>query len=295
MSGEDFNTGRQRGLGKGLAMLLGEAPEESVSQTADNGLIFLPIHTISPRQSQPRKNFNQKDIESLASSLKNQGIVQPLIVRPSKQIGKSEEFEIIAGERRWRAAQFAGLHEVPVVVKHLDDQSAMEVALVENLQREDLDPIEEAAAYDLLVNQYGNSHDAVADSVGKSRSYISNTLRLMGLPVKVKVMLSEKKITAGHARALLAAEDPIVAAELVIKKNLNVRQTEALVSVKKYSGNVNYQKPKIGKDPNILRLEKDLSNKLGLKVKITDRGNSGSLSVEYKNLEQLEAFIRRLS
>jgi len=294
MSGENFNSRRQRGLGKGLAVLLGEVPELPNAQKKENGYKLLPIQNIVTCKSQPRKNFDLQEIESLAKSIKTQGIVLPLIVRSKSQEEENGVYEIIAGERRWRAAQIAGLHEVPVIIRQLDDKAAMEVALVENLQRENLDPLEESAAYDRLVKEYGNTHDEIGASVGKSRSYVANTLRLMGLTDSVKTLLVNGKITVGHARALLGVEDPDQLADLIVRRKLNVRQTEALVQKEKKKTNGKYHNRETWKDPNIASIEKDITNKYGLKVRISSKGESGSVVFEYKSLEQLEELLKIL-
>ena len=294
MSGENFNSRRQRGLGKGLAVLLGEVPELPNAQKKENGYKLLPIQNIVTCKSQPRKNFDLQEIESLAKSIKTQGIVLPLIVRSKSPEEENGVYEIIAGERRWRAAQIAGLHEVPVIIRQLDDKAAMEVALVENLQRENLDPLEESAAYDRLVKEYGNTHDEIGASVGKSRSYVANTLRLMGLTDSVKTLLVNGKITVGHARALLGVEDPDQLADLIVRRKLNVRQTEALVQKEKKKTNGKYHNRETWKDPNIASIEKDITNKYGLKVRISSKGESGSVVFEYKSLEQLEELLKIL-
>ncbi|MBE03506.1 MAG: chromosome partitioning protein ParB [Gammaproteobacteria bacterium] len=294
MSGENSNSRRQRGLGKGLAVLLGEVPEIPNAQKKEHGYKLLPIQDIVTCKSQPRKNFDLQELESLAKSIKTQGIVLPLIVRSKSPEEENEVYEIIAGERRWRAAQIAGLHEVPVIIRQLDDKAAMEVALVENLQRENLDPLEESAAYERLVKEYGNTHDEIGASVGKSRSYVANTLRLMGLTDSIKTLLVNGKITVGHARALLGVENPDQLADIIVRRKLNVRQTEALVQKEKKKTNGKYHNRKTWKDPNIASIEKDITNKYGLKVRISSKGESGSVVFEYKSLEQLEELLKIL-
>ena len=294
MSGENSNSRRQRGLGKGLAVLLGEVPEIPNAQKKEHGYKLLPIQDIVTCKSQPRKNFDLQELESLAKSIKTQGIVLPLIVRSKSPEEENEVYEIIAGERRWRAAQIAGLHEVPVIIRQLDDKAAMEVALVENLQRENLDPLEESAAYERLVKEYGNTHDEIGASVGKSRSYVANTLRLMGLTDSIKTLLVNGKITVGHARALLGVENPDQLADIIVRRKLNVRQTEALVQKEKEKTNGKYHNRKTWKDPNIASIEKDITNKYGLKVRISSKGESGSVVFEYKSLEQLEELLKIL-
>ena len=294
MSGENSNSRRQRGLGKGLAVLLGEVPEIPNAQKKEHGYKLLPIQDIVTCKSQPRKNFDLQELESLAKSIKTQGIVLPLIVRSKSPEEENEVYEIIAGERRWRAAQIAGLHEVPVIIRQLDDKAAMEVALVENLQRENLDPLEESAAYERLVKEYGNTHDEIGASVGKSRSYVANTLRLMGLTDSIKTLLVNGKITVGHARALLGVENPDQLADIIVRRKLNVRQTEALVQKEKEKTNGKYHNRETWKDPNIASIEKDITNKYGLKVRISSKGESGSVVFEYKSLEQLEDLLKML-
>ena len=293
MSANDALASRQRGLGKGLAVLLGETPEDTAAPpAAEPGEKSVNIERLSPGRFQPRTHFDETEIDALAASIRQQGIIQPLLVRPLAE--NPGAYEIIAGERRWRAAQRAGLHEVPVIIREIDDDSALEMALVENLQRQDLGPIEEAEAFRRLIDEFGHTQEEIAESLGKSRSHIANTMRLLGLPEAVREMLEAGTLSAGHARSLLGAADPAALAAQVVKKGLNVRQTEGLVRrmQKGSGGKPAAQDERI--DPNIRALENELTTNLGLRVKITPKGEGGSLSISYRSLEQLEGLLKRL-
>ena len=280
---------RQRGLGKGLAALLGESMEAAPVGTREGALLSIPIEHLAPHAGQPRQRFDEAEIESLAASIRARGIVQPLVVRPVE--GGEAPYQIVAGERRWRAAQRAGLHEVPAVVRHLSDAESIEIALVENLQRRDLNPLEEAAAYRRLIREFDHRQEDVAQALGKSRSHVANTVRLLDLPEPVKALVADDTLSAGHGRALLAAADPAALAQTVVRLGLTVRQTEALV---RRAGQAGARKAPRA-DPNVRALEKDLSRALGLKVAIATRANgAGRLTIAYRDPEQLDALIGRL-
>ena len=275
----------KRGLGRGLEALLADGPAAGPEDTRR-----LPIEFLYPSHGQPRRAFNEDDIEALASSIRANGILQPLLVRPVDDFG--ERFAIVAGERRWRAAQRAGLVEVPVVVRALDDGEALEIALLENVQRQDLSPLEEAAAYERLIQDYGHTQEALAERVGKSRSHIANLLRLTQLPVRLQAWLEEEKLTVGHARALLVANDPEALGRVVIEKGLNVRQTEALVKAEAKSPRPSAPKPE--PDPDIQALERRLTARLGLDVQVKTKGAGGRLTIAYSSPEQLDRLLANL-
>lgn len=283
---------RSRGLGKGLSALLGETdtPAEGPYQGTGRPV---PIERLRPNRFQPRDHFDDAAIGDLVSSIRENGIIQPILVRPIE--GETDQFEIVAGERRWRAAQKAQLHEVPIVIRTLTDSQALEVALVENVQREDLSSIEEAKGYQQLMDYFGHTQADIAAGVGKSRSHVANTLRLLGLPESVQRLLAEGKLSAGHARALITADEPEALARQIVSEGLSVRQAEDLAKVgteakrKKTSA----IKPK---DADTLALQEALSGRLGLKVSI-DHASSrgGKLTIRYQTLEQLDELIARLS
>ena len=265
----------RKGLGRGLSALLDEMPEPaSEARTA-------PIEHLRPGQFQPRRRFDEAELGELADSIRAHGLLQPILVRRIE-----DGFEIVAGERRWRAAQKAQLHEVPIVVRDLDDGAALEVALVENVQRQDLTPLEEAEGYRRLINQFGHTQEALGRLVGKSRSHVANTLRLLDLPEQVRVMLQDGQLTAGHARAVLAAENPLQLAEKIAGGGLNVRAAERLAR----------PKAKPVKDADTAALEQTLGQAIGLKIAIEHRSDgSGEVRIAYRNLEQLDEVARRLS
>ncbi len=270
-------------LGMGLGALLSTADKGD----NNNGVQKINISQVSPNPSQPRKNFKERDLKELASSIKNQGLIQPIIV---KQIDSSQ-FQIIAGERRWRACQIIGLHEVDCVVKDLDNTDILEAALIENIQREDLNVIEEATAYKGLIEIKKINNEALAKLIGKSSSHVSNILRLLELDKKIQEMVINGELSMGHARALIGVPDAINKANEIIEKKLSVRQTEKITSEFK-----NNKKKKAFKDPNILDLERELSDKIGLKTSIqfNDNGSSGSLTLYYSDLNQLDDLMKRL-
>jgi ParB family chromosome partitioning protein len=237
--------------------------------------------------------FAEADLDELAASIRERGIIQPILVRTMH--GAMDQYEIIAGERRWRAAQRAGMHDVPIVLLEVSDREALELAIIENVQRTDLNPLEEAMGYQALADQFSHSQEDIAKIVGKSRSHVTNMVRLLRLPESVKTYLSEGKLTAGHARALLSQPDPEAAAKAIVEQGLNVRQVEALAQEQaEKAGKVAKARPRTEKDADTRALEKRLSDALGLAVAIEHRGHGGQIKVKYKSLEQLDEVIRRL-
>jgi len=277
---------RPRGLGRGLSALIGdEVAAVKGEPVAKKDLRSLPVAFLQPGRFQPRMSFDEKPLQELAASIREKGVLSPILVRP---IGP-DRYEIVAGERRWRAAQLAKLHDVPVVVRELADDQALELAIIENVQRADLNAIEEGAAYEELIERFGRTQEDVAREVGKSRPHVANTIRLLKLPDQVKAWIREGKLTAGHARTLLSEADPVARARELIEGALTVRQAEQR-SVKKKPGG------KPAKDPNIADLETSISNRLGLKVQIIHKGDKGGeMRISYKSLEQLDELTRRLS
>ncbi len=283
--------GKRRNLGRGLSALLGEDSGDFAELDKPRAFKSVPIEHLHPGRHQPRHRMDPEQIDELALSIGEKGILQPLLVR--RHPDRAGAFEIIAGERRWRAAQLAKLHQVPVIVKELSDQEALEVALVENLQRQDLSPLEEAEGYNQLMEEFSHTQENLARAVGKSRSHVANMMRLLGLPDPVKEMLNGGALSAGHARALLNAGDPLALARRVADLGLNVRQTEKLV--RDASAKAAKPRPPRQKDADTIALERDLTNLLGLKVEIDDKGGKGSVRVHYKTLEQLDDILSRLS
>ena len=280
-------------LGRGLAALLGDAPSPDEAQPSSkfSAPQSLSIDALEPGPFQPRRNMAPEALAELVESIKAQGILQPLLAR--RHPSQAGRFQIIAGERRWRAAQQAGLHDVPVLVRDLSDQDAMAASLVENLQRQDLNPIEEAEGYKRLVEEFGLTQEQLGTAVGKSRSHVANIIRLLQLPPSVRADVQAGKLTAGHARALLAHANPEEAARMVIEKGLNVRQTEGLTT---------NQPPKPAqpavpreRDTETDALERDLSERLGLKVQIAFDGKGGAVRIAYRSLDQLDSLIAVLS
>ena len=269
----------KKGLGRGLSSLIGESKVESKTNS-------LRLTDIFPNKYQPRKNFDEESLDDLVNSIKERGVIQPIIVRKSNS--DNSKYEIIAGERRWIASQKAGLHEIPVVVTNVDDLKSLEFAIVENVQRHDLNPLEEAQGYKRLIDEFSYDQEKVSRFIGKSRSYISNSLRLLNLPKEVLNYVEQKKITAGHAKILVGLENALFLANKFIEKKLSVRQAENLVKILRKSKN-NISK-KI--DPNILELENSISEKIGLSVSIKNsKNNKGVISFYYKELEQLNKII----
>ena len=269
----------KKGLGRGLSSLIGD----NETKTSSNKI---PISSIVPNRNQPRKLFEKESLNELTNSVKERGIIQPLIVRKSSD--KDKQFELIAGERRWQAAQAAGIHEVPVLVIEADHLKSLELAIIENVQRRDLNAIEEAESYKNLIDNFGYDQDQVSQFIGKSRSHVSNTLRLLSLPEKLIEMIRSEKISQGHAKILIGLENSLLLAEKIIKKKLSVRQTENLVRVLKNGPRKIYK----SKDSNSLATENALSEIIGMRVVlINKKNNSGTLSIEYKGLDQLDRLI----
>jgi ParB family chromosome partitioning protein len=279
-------------LGRGLATLFGEAGARAAAQpeaAATRGAQIVPIEAIRPSPFQPRRHFAESELDGLAQSIREKGIVQPLLVRPVADA--DADFELVAGERRRRAAQRVGLHEVPVVIRALGDSEVIEIALVENLQREDLSPLEEAEAYSRLTREFGRSQASLAEAVGKSRSHVANTVRLLSLPPPVLRNLSDGALSAGHARALLAAPDPVAVADEVIRRGLNVRATEELVRRRAAQPE---PKPRPPRDADTVTLERELATTLGLRVNLSPKRRGGSLTVHYTTLDQLDRVLKLL-
>jgi ParB family chromosome partitioning protein len=277
---------RRQPLGRGLAALFGEG----APRPGEGGAVReVAIELIRPGAFQPRRRFDEAELEALAQSVREKGVLQPLLVRPVEEEGAA--FELIAGERRWRAAQRAGLHRVPVLVRALGDAEAMEIALIENLQREDLSALEEAEAYRRLMQEFGRTQATLADAVGKSRSHVANTLRLLGLPETVQRRLEEGALSAGHARALLAAADPVALAAEIIRRGLNVRMTERLVQHRTGRRPTSARQVR---DADTATLERDLSSALGLRVTIAAKPRGGALTLHYRDLDQLDRLLALL-
>jgi ParB family chromosome partitioning protein len=286
------DAGRSR-LGRGLAALIGDVGDETKTVERARGQRRVPIEFIKPNPRNPRRNFSEAELEELATSIRERGIVQPIIVRPAR--GSTDTFEIVAGERRWRAAQRAGLHQVPIVPIDASDVEALEFAIIENVQRTDLNPLEEAMGYQVLIGDHGRSQEEVAKVVGKSRSHVANTLRLLKLPEPVKAYIIAGKLSAGHARTLIGAPDPETMAREIVDRGLNVRQVEALAQERaQTSGKTVKARGRTKKDPDTLAIEKRLSDALGLTVTIDDRGKGGVLSIRYRDVQQLDDVVRRL-
>lgn len=287
----------KRGLGRGLSALLGEdasSPERDTAAPA-KGTRAVPIDQIYPGWFQPRRNFDEGELNALVESIAAQGILQPLLVRPHPKFAGA--FEILAGERRWRAAQRAHLHEVPVLVKEIGDREALEIALVENIQRSDLNAIEEAQGYKRLIDEFGHTQEALATALGKSRSHIANLLRLLMLPQEIKDMVADGRLSMGHARALvgLDAEKALALAQTIVRDGLSVREAERAAKPPEETQFVTH-KPRGGRrrDANIVALERELSEALGLKVDIAFDGKRGALTIRYASLDQLDDVLNKL-
>jgi len=270
----------KKGLGRGLSSLIGDTDIKTSNYK-------VAISSIVPNKNQPRKSFDKEALSELTDSIKERGIILPLVVRKSED--QHEKYELIAGERRWQAAQSAGLHEVPVIIIEADNLKSLELAIIENVQRKDLNVIEEAYSYQNLIENFDYDQDMVSKFIGKSRSHISNTLRLLSLPEKIIGMLRSGEISQGHAKILVGLENAILLADKIIKKKLSVRQTESLVRVLK-----SHKKfPQSSKDPNALSTQNSLAEKIGMRVVLNNKkNNSGSLTIEYKGLEQLDRLVQ---
>ena len=288
----------KRGLGRGLSALMSDVaevsgPDEASPKTPDQNV---PIERVEPNPDQPRRVFDDAKLDDLAQSIREKGIIQPLVVRPHP--AKSDAYEIVAGERRWRAAQRAQIHEVPVIIRQFDDIETLEIAIIENIQRADLNPVEEAAGYVQLMQRFGHTQEKLASALGKSRSHIANLVRLLSLPDEVQDLVRKGELTSGHARALITAEDPVALAREIIRKGLSVRETEGLV--RKAAA------PKLGarpeptpadKDPDTALLEGDLSATLGMPVAVKHKPgqSAGVLTISYNSFDQLDDLCRILT
>ena len=288
---------KRKSLGRGLDALLGQ-PGEVETKNQKQGLTEIPIEQIGPGPFQPRKQIDESQLNELAQSIKAQGVIQPIVVR-ERAIADSHtgvRFEIIAGERRWRATQIAGLESIPAVIRTIADSEAVAVALIENIQRENLNPLEEANAFQRLIIEYEMSHQEVANSVGRARASITNALRLLDLPSSVQELVNKKMLTMGHARALLSIGDrgmQLEVANLIVEKGLSVREAEGLVRKIVEKKNPNQQKTAV--DPDIQRLEKDLTNRLGARVSIKHKKTgSGTLSIKYSSSDELEGILSKI-
>ena len=281
-------------LGRGLAALLGDETEDYTTPDRDRPAKQVPVEFLHPSSLQPRRHFDEEAIKALADSIRENGVLQPILVRRDPE--RPNDYEIVAGERRWRAAQVAQLHEVPIVVRELSDGETLQLALIENVQREDLSALEEAEGYRRLMEEFSYTQETLASVIGKSRSHIANTLRLLKLPEGVRDLLATGQISAGHGRALLTAPAPEALARKVVAKGLSVRETERLADGKKDKSPAKKSAASpAGKDSNTQALERDLSALLGLKVSINFRGSGGELVIHYNTLDQLDDVLHRLN
>lgn len=289
----------RKSLGRGLSALLadvnldeGSTGDKAVAQRL--GVSDVPIERIYANPDQPRRSFNEQDMQELSASIAKKGVIQPLIVRPDPN--NQGDYQIVAGERRWRAAQRAKLHEIPVLIRDLTDTEVLELAIIENIQRADLNAVEEAMGYRQLMDKFGHTQEKMAEALGKSRSHIANLLRLLNLPSEVLEYLQDGRISAGHARALVPADDPVTLAREIISKGLSVRQAEALAKAKKF-GVTQKRRLKPAKDADTRAIESDLTAHLGVKVTIDHKagGQSGELRIRYSDLEQLDGLCQLLS
>lgn len=282
-------------LGRGLASLIGDVGGEAAHVERPRNQRKVPIEFLKPNPRNPRRAFANAELGELAGSIKQHGVIQPIVVRPVK--GVNDRYEIIAGERRWRASQLAGLHEVPIVPVEVSDSDALEIMIIENVQREDLNAMEEAQGYHALADEFKRSQEDIAKIVGKSRSHVANMMRLTKLPADVQALIARGDLSAGHARALIGVPDPLAAAQRIVAEGLNVRQAEALA----HEEGVPERKPQKArsggktKDPDTIALEKRVSDALGLTVTVNHRDPGGSVQISYRNLEQLDEVMRRLA
>ncbi len=293
------NKSKSRGLGRGLSALMAEVPSE-----ADNNMtgqqraseLHVPIEQVVPNPDQPRRQFDTEKLDDLSESIREKGIIQPLIVRNDPKT--KGLYQIVAGERRWRAAQKAQLHEVPVIIREFTDVEVLEVAIIENIQRADLNPVEEAAGYRQLIDKFGHTQEKLAQALGKSRSHIANQMRLLTLPADVQKMLSDGLLSAGHARALITSENPSALAREIVKKGLSVREAERLAKTKAAPSTTSSKPRKIAdKDADTVAIERDLSANLRMKVEInhTPGGESGEVVIKYASLDDLDELCQRMS
>jgi ParB family chromosome partitioning protein len=281
--------GKRRNLGRGLSALFGEDSADYAAPDHQRQGKTVPIGFLRAGRFQPRRRFDDDALRALADSIREKGVLQPLLVR--RHPDAANTYEIIAGERRWRAAQLAQLHEIPVIIKELDDSAALEIALIENIQREDLTALEEAEGYRRLIAEFAHTQEVLARAVGKSRSHVANMMRLLSLPEPVKQLLETGELSAGHARALLNAPDPAGLAREIVRRGLNVRQAEYLAKAGKTA---RHKVAPVVKDADTAALERDLANLLGLKVTVSGAGRGGALTIHYRTLEQLDDVLRRL-
>ncbi|HEY3696075.1 ParB/RepB/Spo0J family partition protein [Phenylobacterium sp.] len=283
----------RRGLGRGLSALMDEVDPAIAAQQGARSRAETPIELIQPNPDQPRRSFPEAEIEELAQSIREKGVLQPILLRPAPRA--PGRFEIVVGERRWRAAQRAGLVAVPAVVRELDDLQVLEIAIVENVQREDLNALEEAMAYKALLERFGRTQEAVARAVSKSRSHVANTLRLLQLPPAVQDHVAAGRLSAGHARAIAASENAAALAERIVAAGLSVREAETMARADKGAPRKAAARKAGSKDADTLALEHDLAEVLGLDVGIVDHGGAGELTIRYETLEQLDDLCRRLT
>ena len=292
-------------LGRGLSALFGDADNSYQAPAARTAAVVvdlaapkagmlqkMPVTWLRSGMFQPRSHFDETALQELAASIRERGILEPLLAR--KLPDGVNNYEIIAGERRWRASQIAGLHEVPVLVRELTDREALEFGIIENVQREDLSPLEEGEGYKRLLEEFGHTQDALAKIVGKSRPHITNMLRLLTLPAPVRQLIAEGKLTSGHARALIPAKNPMALAQEIIKKGLNVRQAETLAKRDQENPEIHKKKANADDSADVIALEKELERVIGLKVKIVTKGKSGTLTLQYTDLDQLDDIIKKL-
>lgn len=285
----------QRGLGRGLSALMADtqpdAPQTGQALRAERNL---PVERLLPNPDQPRRHFSEEDLNSLAASIREKGVIQPLIIRPNPR--KPDTYEIVAGERRWRAAQMAKVHEVPVIIRALDDTEVLEVAIIENIQRADLNPIEEAAGYRQLMDKFGHTQEKLSQALGKSRSHIANLLRLLQLPKDVQAYLEDGSLSAGHARASITSSDPSALAKQVVERGLSVRETERLAKAPPKKAKPVERRPS-EKDADTRALEGDLSANLGMKVSVDHKPGQegGQVSISYASLDELDELCRILT
>ncbi|AKR57564.1 chromosome partitioning protein ParB [Youhaiella tibetensis] len=281
-------------LGRGLAALIGDMATMEGARVAESssGSKRLPVEFLVANRANPRRDFDPDQLEDLTNSIREKGVMQPLLVRPTND---PNIFEIIAGERRWRASQKAGLHDVPVIIRDVDDKEALELAIIENVQRADLSPLEEAMGYGQLMDQFGYTQQDLAQVIGKSRSHVANTLRLLRLPDDVRDMLARGELTAGHARTLITAEDPAALARQIVGGGLSVREAEALSQREAVQPRKRPASPPVEKDADTRAIEKQLSDFLGLAVTINHSPTGGKLEIRYRTVEQLDAICSRLS
>src|SRR6478609_8808430 len=283
-------------LGRGLASLIGDVGGEAAHPERPRAQRKVPIEFLKPNPRNPRREFADAELGELAASIKQHGVIQPIVVRPVR--GAQDRFEIIAGERRWRAAQIAGLHDVPIIPVEVSESDALEIMIIENVQREDLNAMEEAQGYHALADEFKRSQEDIAKIVGKSRSHVANMMRLTRLPAEVQAYIASGQLSAGHARALIGVPDPLASAKRIVAEGLNVRQTEALAHEEgvpeRKPQKPRTSSPKAAKDADTIALEKRVSDVLGLKVSVDHRDPGGTVIIKYRDLDQLDEILKRL-